>query len=229
MNKISFLNEKYNSMVKYEDEYFDDLITKIREELYGFNVSLDIISPYNDFDALYKADNAHERMKNFAYEIKRYYYSYYEDCTKEELFFVENLVLLVFYFIRINLPRVDYIFNAFVVVIKTFYLERYENEDYKIKDSWLWKMIYIDYNEFEGDIEVFENYTKEYLDNIFNNDLGCKNYDKYARKIVKIIRLYLFDKNYDYFSDEALRICVSDFLSEDLDSLQNIYLYKKKV
>lgn len=228
------LDEKYKKMADACKEYHEKL-DSLRDQVYGYTNSLDIIVPYygDIFDS--EGNGRHHRnaigVSAFCDEIVSYCKEFSEDTSahfsagineKDECY-IRDLILCIVYFLQNECRRSDYTFLGFNKILKSFLGTVDKEKQHSKESSTFWHMY-----------DMMDDEDKQRIPAPISNAMArlYEDFDyQYAYRIAYCIRyaarFYLHCHKHDYMSDPVMYTSTIDMIQEITERLNTIHINRK--
>ena len=223
------LDEKYKKMADACEEYHEKL-DALRDQVYGYTNSLDIIVPY--YSNLFPTDTNRRRYREamgihaFCDKITQYCKEFSGDTSVhfsdginiDDERYIRDLILCIMYFLQNQCRRADYTFLGFNKILKSFLGSVDDEKRYNKESSTFWHMY--DMMDEEDKQKVPEQIS----------DAMSRLYEKfdyhYTYRMAYCIRYasryFLHDHKYDYMSDPLMYVATIDMIQEIQERLDTI-------
>ena len=223
------LDEKYKKMADACEEYHEKL-DALRDQVYGYTNSLDIIVPY--YRSLFLTDTNRRRYREamgihtFCDKITQYCKEFSGDTSvhfsdginDEDERYIRDLILCIFYFLQNQCRRSDYTFIGFNKILKSFLGSVDDENRYNRESSTFWHM----YDMMD---EEDKQKVPEQISDAMTRLYANFDYD-YAYRLAYCIRYasryFLHDHKYDYMSDPLMYMATIDMIQEIQERLDTI-------
>lgn len=228
------LDEKYKKMVDSCEEYHDK-IDALRDQVYGYTTTLDIIIPY--YVGIFNFDGNKRRYRDaigisaFCQELIQYCKDFSSDTSahfadginENDEKYIADLVLCIVYFLHDQCPRADYTFLGFNKILKSFLGTVEEGRRHDKEASVFWQL-------YDG----MDDVHKQKLPNQISTALS-RIYEKfdyqYAYQMAYCLRyasrFFLHNHKYDYMSDPLMHMATLDMIKEIEDRLDAIFMNRR--
>ena len=223
------LDKKYKKMAEACEEYHEKL-DALRDQVYGYTNSLDIIVPY--YGNLFNSDTSRRRYREamgihaFCDEITNYCKEFSGDTSvhfsdginDDDERYIRDLILCVIYFLQNQCNKEDYTFLGFNKIVKTFLGSVDDEKRYNKESSTFWHM----YDMIDGE-------EKQKIPEQINDAMSrlYEHFDyQYAYRMAYCIRYasryFLHKNNFDYMSDPLMYMATIDMIHEVQERLDAI-------
>lgn len=221
---------KYSKMSQGCKRY-QDSIERLKNLVYGYNISLDYVIPYvAPFNLSFSSqesigvpafiDSIIDIRKNLTVETA--------DCfdappSDEEIQHIYDMLICTLFFLQSECNEDDYTFLGLIKIMKTFLGEISTQEVSNKRHSTFWIM----YDDISSDKkkchpEIVQAAFERLYYNFNYNELS-----RIADKIWYCIRFFLYDDRIDFISDHLMLLMTLDMISETEKRLLNIYENRK--
>ena len=223
------LDEKYKKMADACEEYHEK-IDALRDQVYGYTHSLDIVVPY--YSNLFNADNSRRRYREamgihaFCDEITHCCKEFSEETSvhfadginDDDERYIRDLILCIIYYLQNQCRRADYTFLGFNKILKSFLGSVDDEKRYTKEASTFWHMY-----------DMMDDEDKQKVPEQINEAMSrlYENFDyQYAYRMAYCIRyasrFFLHDHKYDYMSDSLMYMATIDMIQEIEERLDAI-------
>ena len=223
------LDEKYKKMADACEEYHEK-IDALRDQVYGYTNSLDIIVPY--YSSLFPADTNKRRYREamgihaFCDKITQYCKEFSGDTSVHfsegindaDEQYIRDLILCVFYFLQNQCRRSDYTFLGFNKILKSFLGSVDDENRYNRESSKFWHMYDMMDEEDRQKVpeQISDAMTRLYVKFDYHYAYRMAYCIRYAS------RYFLHDHKYDYMSDPLMYMATIDMIQEIQERLDTI-------
>lgn len=218
IKEIENIKEDLNLMDNLTKDFYSKAVKELKNEIFGYNTSLDILHNYWKKNNIEDAKSA---FSKFSEDIIEIYKNYYDDEADDmNIILMKNYLLSIISYLFLEVPHSDYTFVGIIKIIETF-----SKSDKKVERTIFYMLI----NQLSEKDKIKLN---ELSNNSLNQIMNPDDFD--GNKIYTLmqhcwicLKYYLYVNNMDYISDDELAQYVKTSIIDLKNTFHSIYNHKK--
>lgn len=215
---MNSLDMKYNRM-RQSCKKYHELIDELRDLVYGYNISLDCIVPFEE-DFLFESFNHKTLGVNTFLERIGYYCqnlsSETADCfspmlTPKDIRLVMDLICVILFYLKNECNQNEYTFLSVTKILKSFLGTVTDDENKKNPRASTFWIMWTDLP-----IEERERHPQKIKDAIRNiyDDFDYNYTSRLADCAFHAVRFFLYDSRMDFMGDQIMQRITFDMIRE---------------